>query len=307
MSSDLHHALAARAAGENAPDVDPAQLDRRLEESESAKHELEELSGLVSMLRTSLPPANRQRIDRFEQALALQAQPRWGRRLALAAAVLLTVSLLASGLYWGTGERAPKIPLAMKEKVPPSNLETPTKGPTQPHQWIEKLVESVHRTPPKRKLTTLDLRETPSGQPVQRPGGHRIGRPGKRGDPGRGGGSRGAPPNKDGGKPLSFQKLLLRMLPKGFRLNTQRRIPPRETGQRFDCAWVVYHARIGRIVLVQAPGTEAARDYLTRYPIPKGWVALLIGRPKTTVLLLSQCCTRNVLRQLSYLLAPEKK
>ena len=107
--------------------------------------------------------------------------------------------------------------------------------------------------------------------------------------------------------PLSFPRLLLSELPKGFRLRAQRRIPPSETGQRFDCAWVVYHARIGRIVLVQAPGTEAARDYLTRYPVPKGSVAVLIGRPKTTVLLLSQCCTRNALSQLSYLLAPEKK
>ncbi len=126
MNSDLPDLLAARAAGEDAPDIDPAEVDRRLSESQAARDELDGLTGLVSLLR------------------AQQGAPD-ARRLAMAAAVLLTVGLLVSGLYWDLRLRSHRTPaVAVTPKVPSHS----SPQPPAPHAWLEQLVTDVHVAPP---------------------------------------------------------------------------------------------------------------------------------------------------------------
>ncbi len=146
MNSDLPDLLAARAAGEDAPDIDPAEVDRRLSESQAARDELDGLTGLVSLLRAQQGAPDARRLAQLDLALDRQTRPSpWPRRLAMAAAVLLTVGLLVSGLYWDLRLRSHRTPaVAVTPKVPSHS----SPQPPAPHAWLEQLVTDVHVAPP---------------------------------------------------------------------------------------------------------------------------------------------------------------
>ena len=71
------------------------------------------------------------------------------------------------------------------------------------------------------------------------------------------------------------------------------------TNLKSDGFWVEFAGPPGRILLFQAPGT-----LLETYSVPAPWEGKYLQMRKTGVLLLSNCCTTEVLDRIAEKLAP---
>jgi hypothetical protein len=248
---DLRDAIAARAAGEDLPGIDPAALDARLAADPALRADLDDLSRLCDVLRESPVPASRPGPaagrPRPAPASTRRARSRRDRRslwwiaIPAAAAALILFAVLAR---WMKDEVEPPAPPVVEEGPPPAVMEA---------------LETLREPLPDKK--------DPKDVSVGRAGG---------------GPSEAAyldPVLAQAGFPVR----LPRDLPEGFDLREVRIRRAAVAGQ--DLVRLVWEGPEGRLVLVAAPAAPGVREALGRAKPPGGSLVRIEEAAGTVTLL----------------------
>jgi len=250
---DLRDAIAARAAGEDLPGIDPGALEARLAADPALRAELEGLRGLCEALRGSPVPAARPageaRRHRPVPAPRLPSMRRKviGSRWWIAIAGAAALVLIAVLSRWMTREGEPPAPPLVAEGPPPAVTEA------------------------------LDALRDPF-PPPRRTEGFRAG-----------GGEGGGPAETSYLGPVLGQAgFEVRLpgegdLPEGFELREARVRRAAVAGQ--DLVRIVWEGPTGRLVLVAAPAAPGVREALDRAGPPPGTIVRIVEGAGTVSLI----------------------
>jgi hypothetical protein len=267
---DLKDAIAARAAGEDLPGIDPAALDARLAADPELRADLDNLARLCEVLRgapvpNATPREEGQRHRPLSIRKARRAFPRrparrfpWRLAIPAAAAALVAVALIAYATRKG-GE--PPEPPVAKVAEPPSAKVTapPAVEVAVPHAVIEALDALREPLPGKKEPGDLLVGGGPGGGPAET--------------------SLLEPVLAQVGFPVT----LPRDLPEDVELREARIRRAAVAGQ--DIVWLVWEGPSARLVLIVGPAAPGVREALGRAKPPvEGAVARIVESAGTVSL-----------------------
>jgi hypothetical protein len=269
LPDDLHDALAARAAGEDLPGVDPAALDRRLAEDPGARALLEDLRHALRVVRQATPAASEMRRRTVIETAARRGKGPLRRLKGWPLAAAALVLILA-----GAGLLALRI----------------LKAPPAPSSPLDHLFSSVATIDPGERIGIEDLEA-----PRIAPRSPRFG--------GSGGGGRGRPLVPFAAQ-VDFKVLIPGRLPPRFALRVarvRRAAPPHVPT---DTVWLEYRGDTGVLVLVERAAESVRDPRLAVPPLPDSWITAHRTRSGTSVTLFSPSFTREALDALADALRP---
>jgi hypothetical protein len=295
---DLRDAIAARAAGEDLPGIDPADLDARLAADPALRADLDGLARLCETLRGAPVPAARTgrpaRPHRPARVSPIGKKGRTGRRfpwwiaIPAAAAELILIAVLAR-LMKDEGE-PPAVPIA-DNTAPPAVPIADNAAPPAAVEAIEMLREPL---PEGKRPEEIGIGAPPEGK-----GTHRGG-PG-RGAPPLVGSSGGGPGATDALDPVlaqvDFQVRLPGDLPEGLEVREAKIRRAAVAGQ--DLIRLVWEGPGTRLVVVETPAAPGVREALGRVKPPEGAVTRIEEAAGTVILIGAVGLTEDEVRGLA--------
>ena len=277
---DLRDAIAARAAGEDLPGIDPAALDARLAADPALRADLDGLARLCEVLRGApVPGAHPREESRRHRPLPIRKARRfvlrrrarrfsWRLAIPAAAAALIAASLIY--YFWTReGRELPAPPVVEVATPPVEKVAVPPEKKVVTPPVAEVVV-------PPAVIEALDaLREPLPGK--KEPGGLLVG-----GGPGGGG-----PAETSLLEPVlaqvGFPVGLPRDLPEDVELREARIRRAAVAGQ--DIVWLVWEGPSARLVLIAAPAAPGVREALGRAKPPIDGAVTRIVEAEGTVIL----------------------
>lgn len=273
-------AIAARAAGEDLPGVDAAQLALHLRESAEARGDLATLEQVVAHLRGATAPAAAARQERVATALAPTGRRRRPATWMAAAALLVALVAARSWLV-----RAPVATTLANRQPDPTRPAARDPGRMPPPG---NRVDPKDRTPLESVL--VELARGSSGDPLAGP--EDLARADIDGDAEA---TRLGPVTAQ----LSFRSRtpVLRLPGVALARATVLRAAP--GGPPADALWLHYTGRGGSLAIAQLPAAEASRRWLDALRLPTGWRRFVVEHDGVLALVASPSCDDGALSQIA--------